>query len=99
MLTAVLRERRGSRKQKSETKRIHSPALLLITRRIVSKAHQAGLLTSGSKRSSSRLPIQHRTVAYSPREVMKSLPVTVARLRRIYTDFPLQPRHLVRVTW
>jgi len=43
---------------------------LLITRRIVSKAHQAGLLASGSKRFSSRLPIPSRMVAFPKADEM-----------------------------
>src|SRR2546428_11718890 len=63
---------------------------LLLTRRIVSIPHWAGLLAPGSKRSSSCLPIQFRTVAGSLyHERMSCSPVTVARLRRICTGFPI----------
>ena len=61
-----------------------------LTRRIVSIPHWVGLLAPGSKRSSSCLPIQFRTVAGSlHHERMSCSPVTVARLRRICTGFPI----------
>jgi hypothetical protein len=69
-----------------------SRQLTPLTRRILSIPHRAGLLAPGSKRSSSCLPIQFRMVACSLlHERMSRSPVTVARLRRICTGFPILP--------
>jgi len=55
--------------------------------------HQAGFLTSGYKRGSSGLPNPTKNGGCCPSafEEMSCLPVTVARLRRISTDFPITP--------
>ncbi len=92
MPEVTLREMEIDRRQKECVESIHVSILAPLTRRIMSNIHWAGLLAAGSKRTSSRLPVLPSDSGFSPEtEVMSGSPVTVARLRRIRTDFPILP--------
>jgi hypothetical protein len=64
---------------------------ILITRRIVSKHHPAGLLAPNAAHLAFPSSINRTVTIFLIVEEMSRLPVTVARLRRICTGFPILP--------
>jgi hypothetical protein len=62
------------------------------------RIHRAGLLASGYKRDTGQpsYPVGQWHTFVDGYERLGRLPVTVARLRRICTDFPILPEHTFR---
>jgi hypothetical protein len=62
------------------------------------QAHRAGFLAPGSNAPHLAFPFRWNSGILCVHTLMSCTPVTVARLRRIRTDFPIMPEYIIEAT-